>query len=268
MDILEANVLLDRWIGPEPDVSAVFPVRSSQAGGGLPVVLSGVSKAFGRRIVLDDMDLEIEAGTFVSVVGRSGEGKSTLLRLLTGLDRIDRGSLLLGGMQMDGVRPDVTIMFQDPRLLPWERVLGNVGIGRAPGWRARAQAALREVGLADRGGDWPAMLSGGQRQRVALARALLGDPGLLLLDEPLGALDALTRAEMQRLIERLWLSGGMTAILVTHDVTEAVNLSDRILVLRGGRIALDLAVPLSRPRRRSEAEACGLESRILDALLA
>jgi sulfonate transport system ATP-binding protein len=162
---------------------------------------------------------------------------------------------------------DTTIMFQDARLLPWQTVLGNVGIARGPGWRARAQAALASVGLAERAGDWPAVLSGGQKQRVALARALVRQPGLLLLDEPLGALDALTRADMQLLIERIWRRAGFTAVLVTHDVAEAVALSDRILVLRGGRVALDIAVDLPRPRPRASAEAAALEGRILDALL-
>ncbi len=268
MDALEAGILLDRWIGPETDVRMDRVAGPASRPRGLAVSARGVGKAFADRVVLDATDLEIEAGSFVSVVGRSGEGKSTLLRLLSGLDHVDSGTLLLGGAPVRGVRPDVTIMFQDARLLPWQSVLGNVGIGRAAGWRANARAALREVGLDGREDDWPAVLSGGQRQRVALARALLGQPGLLLLDEPLGALDALTRAEMQLLLERIWLREGLTAILVTHDVAEAVALSDRVLVLRAGRIALDVAVRLPRPRRRADADSARLEARVLDALLA
>jgi sulfonate transport system ATP-binding protein len=234
---------------------------------GARIALRGVGRAFGSRVVLDGLDLDIAPGSFVSVVGRSGEGKSTLLRLLAGLDAPDAGSVVLGGEPVRGIPPSVTIMFQDARLLPWQTVLENVGIARGPGWREQAQAALASVGLAERGAEWPAILSGGQKQRVALARALVHQPGLLLLDEPLGALDALTRLEMQRLIERLWRRAGFTAVLVTHDVAEAVALSDRILVLRGDRVALDIDVPLPRPRPRASAEAASLEATILDALL-
>ncbi len=237
------------------------------ASGGTRVQLRGVGKAFGGRAVLDALDLDIALGSFVSVVGRSGEGKSTLLRLLAGLAAPDAGSILLDGAPVTGLSPDVTVMFQDARLLPWQSVLGNVGIARGPDWRAQALAALTSVGLAERAGDWPSVLSGGQRQRVALARALVRQPGLLLLDEPLGALDALTRGEMQRLIERIWRQAGFTSVLVTHDVAEAVAMSDRVLVLRNGRVSLDLTVDLPRPRGRVNAEAAALEATILDALL-
>jgi len=236
-------------------------------GTGTRVRLRGVGRAFGSRVVLDDLDLSIAPGSFVSVVGRSGEGKSTLLRLLAGLDAPDAGSVDLDGRPVAGIPAAVTIMFQDARLLPWQTVLGNVGIARGPLWRAQALAALDAVGLAERAGEWPAVLSGGQKQRVALARALVRHPGLLLLDEPLGALDALTRTEMQRLIERIWRDAGFTAVLVTHDVAEAVALSDRILVLRGGKVSLDVAVDLPRPRPRVSAEAAALQASILDALL-
>jgi sulfonate transport system ATP-binding protein len=179
----------------------------------------------------------------------------------------DAGTLLLDGAPLDGLSADVTVMFQDARLLPWQSVLGNVGIARGPDWRREALAALAAVGLAERAGEWPSVLSGGQKQRVALARALVRRPGLLLLDEPLGALDALTRADMQRLIERIWRQAGFTSVLVTHDVAEAVALSDRVLVLRGGRVTLDLDVKLPRPRPRAATEAVALEATILDALL-
>jgi sulfonate transport system ATP-binding protein len=234
---------------------------------GAAVALRGIARRFGARSVLDGLDLRIPPGGFVSVVGRSGEGKSTLLRLLAGLDVADAGTIELDGRPVRGIPPDVTIMFQDARLLPWQTVLGNVGIARGPNWRAPARAALDAVGLADRGGEWPAVLSGGQKQRVALARALVRHPGLLLLDEPLGALDALTRLDMQQLIERIWRRAGFTAVLVTHDVAEAVALSDRVLVLRGGRIALDVPVALPRPRPRAPAAAATLEATILQALL-
>jgi sulfonate transport system ATP-binding protein len=248
------------------DIVARTSEIQSRQGGAL-VALRGVRRVFGSRVVLDDLDLDIAPGSFVSVVGRSGEGKSTLLRLLAGLDAPDAGSVGIDGWPVSGLSAETTIMFQDARLLPWQTVLGNVGIARGPGWRERAMQALDAVGLADRAGEWPSVLSGGQKQRVALARALVRHPGLLLLDEPLGALDALTRTDMQRLIERIWRRAGFTAVLVTHDVAEAVALSDRILVLRKGRVALDVPVDLPRPRTRASAEAGALEETILEALL-
>jgi sulfonate transport system ATP-binding protein len=162
-------------------------------------------------------------------------------------------------------------MFQEARLLPWKSVLDNVGLGLPGDWRPVAQAALAEVGLADRADDWPAILSGGQRQRVALARALVHSPRLLLLDEPLGALDALTRIEMQGLIERLWHEQGFTALLVTHDVAEAVALADRVVLIENGAITLDLPIPLPRPRARGEgdrAALAALEGQVLRRVLA
>ncbi|HEX2010441.1 MAG TPA: ATP-binding cassette domain-containing protein, partial [Roseateles sp.] len=153
------------------------------------------------------------------------------------------------------------------RLLPWARVLDNVALGlRGAGARERAAEALAQVGLAERGGDWPAKLSGGQRQRVALARALVHAPRLLLLDEPLGALDALTRIEMQALIERLWRRHGFTAVLVTHDVAEAVALADRVLLIEDGGVALDWRVRLPRPRVHGP-EFAALEQRLLERVL-
>ena len=163
-------------------------------------------------------------------------------------------------------------MFQEPRLLPWARVVDNVEVGLgASGPRrgaagARARGAATQVGLLDKAGNWPAILSGGQRQRVALARALVSRPRLLALDEPLGALDALTRIEMQALLERVWLGQGFTAVLVTHDVAEAVALADRVLVVEDGRISLDLPVDAPRPRHRGDADLAAIEGRILDHL--
>ncbi|MBR8177295.1 ATP-binding cassette domain-containing protein [Burkholderia ambifaria] len=230
------------------------------------VALSGVSKRFGTRTVLDNVELGIARGSFVAIVGRSGCGKSTLLRLVAGLETPSSGALVTRGE--GGGALDTRIMYQDARLLPWKTVLQNVMLGLGRGARDRARAVLDEVGLLERANDWPAQLSGGQRQRVALARALVHRPQLLLLDEPLGALDALTRIEMHALIERLWREHRFTALLVTHDVQEAVALGDRILLIEQGRVALDQQVPLDRPRARASAAFAALEDRVLQRVLA
>jgi sulfonate transport system ATP-binding protein len=223
----------------------------------------GLTKRYAGRTVLDAVNLKIEPGEFVAVVGRSGCGKSTLLRAIAGLELPDAGQVKIGG---GGQKPEVRMMFQDARLLPWKTVLQNVALGLKDG-AERARTALQSVGLLDRADDWPAALSGGQRQRVALARALVHEPQLLLLDEPLGALDALTRIDMQRLIESLWTARGFTAVLVTHDVQEAVVLADRILLIEQGRLALDLDVGLARPRARGGIEFGELEGKVLDRVL-
>ncbi|MFT4119123.1 ATP-binding cassette domain-containing protein [Bradyrhizobium sp.] len=238
-------------------------------GGGLPLTIRGLRKSFGDNEVLRGIDLQIPAGQFVAIVGKSGCGKSTLLRLIAGLEKIDAGSISFG----DAVQPeDIRVMFQEPRLLPWARVLSNVevGLGRdraSSDAHARAEKALTEVGLAEKRGQWPSVLSGGQKQRVALARALVSRPRVLAFDEPLGALDALTRISMQRLLERVWRDQGFTAILVTHDVSEAVALADRVLVIDEGRIAQDVTVNAVRPRERGSAELASLEGSILSHLL-
>lgn len=242
---------------------------AGRAAGGLAVELREVGKAFGERQVLQDINLSIRPGEFVAIVGRSGCGKSTLLRLLAGLETASAGALSLDGRARETLRSeDVRIMFQDSRLLPWKRVAENIALGLGGEHvEPRARAALAQVGLADRAHDWPAVLSGGQRQRVALARALVHAPRLLLLDEPLGALDALTRIEMHALIESLWREQGFTAVLVTHDVAEAVALADRVLLIEDGRIALDERVPLPRPRPPAGAQAAAIEARILQRVL-
>jgi sulfonate transport system ATP-binding protein len=236
---------------------------------GLSLTIRALRKSFGDNDVLRGIDLHIPAGQFVAIVGRSGCGKSTLLRLIAGLETIDAGTVSFG----EAVRPqDIRVMFQEPRLLPWARVLSNVevGLGRdraSSGAQARADRALTEVGLDDKRGQWPAVLSGGQKQRVALARALVSDPRVLAFDEPLGALDALTRISMQRLLERVWHDQAFTAILVTHDVSEAVALADRVLVIEDGRIAHDINVDIRRPRRRGSVDLAALEGSILRDLL-
>jgi sulfonate transport system ATP-binding protein len=240
---------------------------------GLAIALRGLTKSFdGGAPVIRGLDLTIPAGQFVAVVGRSGCGKSTLLRLILGLEEPTAGRVTVDGGAGKGAGQSKKIMFQEPRLLPWARVADNVAVGlgretpRAER-RKRALGVLDEVGLAEKAGNWPATLSGGQRQRVALARALVSRPALLALDEPLGALDALTRIEMQEMIERIWEAQGFTAILVTHDVGEAVAMADRILVVEQGTIALDVPVDVPRPRRRGDPALAELEGRILERLL-
>ncbi len=234
---------------------------------GIALKLQQVVKTFGERTVLHGIDLEIPAGQFVAVVGRSGCGKSTLLRLVAGLDKASGGSLLGQDEPLAQHRDDTRLMFQDARLLPWKRIIDNVGLGLKGDWKPRALEALEAVGLADRAGEWPSALSGGQKQRVALARALIHQPRLLLLDEPLGALDALTRIEMQQLIERLWQRHGFTVLLVTHDVGEAVALADRVVLIEDGHVGLDLDVNLARPRAAGDAQLARLEAEVLARVL-
>ena len=243
--------------------------RHPEVRRGLSLTIRGLRKSFGDNAVLRGIDLHIPAGQFVAIVGRSGCGKSTLLRLIAGLESADEGTISFGG---EARREDIRVMFQEPRLLPWSRVLGNVevGIGRdraSADAKARAAQALIEVGLDSKRGQWPAELSGGQKQRVALARALVSHPRVLAFDEPLGALDALTRISMQRLLERVWLAQDFTAILVTHDVAEAVALADRVLIIEGGQIVRDVDVNVARPRERGSSELATLEGTILRELL-
>ncbi|UYU33202.1 aliphatic sulfonates ABC transporter ATP-binding protein [Siccibacter colletis] len=234
---------------------------------GTPLLVSGVSRRYGSKTVLDNLNLHIPAGQFVAVVGRSGCGKSTLLRLLAGLENPNDGELLAGNTPLRQTQDDTRLMFQDARLLPWKKVIDNVGLGLKGNWRQDALNALAAVGLENRAAEWPAALSGGQKQRVALARALIHRPRLLLLDEPLGALDALTRLEMQALIESLWLEHGFTVLLVTHDVSEAVALADRVLLIEDGRIGLDLTVDIARPRRHGSVRLAELEAEVLDRVM-
>jgi sulfonate transport system ATP-binding protein len=194
----------------------------------------GLTKRFGDRTVLAGLDLTVERGEFVALLGRSGSGKSTLLRVLAGLDGDVEGHVAVAGT--------VSVAFQQPRLLPWRKVWRNVVLGlRQDGVaksrnRPLADKALAEVHLAAHADDWPLTLSGGEAQRVSLARALVREPDLLLLDEPFGALDALTRISMHGLVQDLWRRHRPGVLLVTHDVDEALRLADRVLVLDGGRI--------------------------------
>ncbi|MFW2161503.1 ABC transporter ATP-binding protein [Acinetobacter beijerinckii] len=237
---------------------------------GATILIEQLYKFYGDVKVLEDLDLNIQAGEFVAVVGRSGCGKSTLLRLIAQLEKASYGEIKFQSVRnfREGITSDdIRVMFQDPRLLPWKNILQNAQLGLPKDKYQLAETLLEKVGLKEKAKQWPTQLSGGQRQRAALARALSHSPRILLLDEPLGALDALTRLEMQTLIERLWKEQGFTAILVTHDVSEAVQLADRIILLDQGHIAQSFEVNLPRPRKKSIAFS-QLEQQVLDAVLA
>jgi sulfonate transport system ATP-binding protein len=220
-----------------------------------------LSRSHGPRGVLAGVDLDICPGEFIALLGRSGSGKSTLLRAVAELDRGVAGSGVLS------VPEHRAVVFQDARLLPWARVLDNVVLG-LPGSDAaqRGRRALREVGLAGREQAWPIELSGGEQQRVALARALVREPRLLLADEPFGALDALTRIHMHELLRELCARHRPAVLLVTHDVDEAINLADRVLVLDAGRIALDKRIELPEPRTHRDPRFVATREALLRAL--
>ena len=242
--------------------------------------LRGVGKSFsvdGRSFeALRGIDLEIARGEIVSLLGASGCGKSTLLRLIVGLDDEFHGSIRVDGSPVAGPGAERAMVFQDHRLFPWATVEQNIALGldarRRPAKevteRVRAMVAL--VGLAGFENAYPGQLSGGMAQRAAIARALVSEPEILLMDEPFGALDALTRISMQDELLRIWQARRMTVVLVTHDVDEALHLSHRVAVLgaRPGRIqrVIDLDAPL--PRRRGDADFAGLKNEILDLLIA
>jgi len=238
---------------------------------GVALRISGLEKQFGATQVLKGIDLDVPAGQFLAIVGKSGCGKSTLLRLLVGLDQPTAGSIEFTHPDGSTTATNSRIVFQEPRLLPWANVVENVAVGlgrtaKDPAIRQKALAALTEVQLDEKAGEWPSRLSGGQRQRVALARALVSHPDFLAFDEPLGALDALTRITMQGLVERMWREEGFTALFVTHDVSEAVALADRVIVLDEGHIALDLDIPFDHPREKGAPELAALERRLLDVI--
>jgi sulfonate transport system ATP-binding protein len=248
------------------------PVRVETPQQPASLRLRKVEKVFGDNHVLHGLDLDVPAGQFIAIVGKSGCGKSTLLRLLVGLDQPSGGEISFTTAQGGPLATNARIVFQEPRLLPWLTVLDNVAVGLGEGvardaGRREAARVLAEVQLAEKADHWPGKLSGGQRQRVALARALVSRPGLLALDEPLGALDALTRIGMQELVTAVWRELGFTAVLVTHDVAEAVHLADRVIVLDKGRVALDLVVPQAHPRRHGDPQLAELEGQLLEAIL-
>jgi NitT/TauT family transport system ATP-binding protein len=218
--------------------------------------ITNAEKRFGAMQALAPVNLDVADGEFISIVGPSGCGKSTLMRMVAGLLPVSGGTVAVGGRPISGPVTELGIVFQQPVLLDWRNALDNVLFqvemrGQRPGpWRARALALLDQVGLKDFAGSFPHALSGGMRQRVAIARALVHEPGLLLMDEPFGALDALTREQMRIDLEEIWLRRKMTTLFVTHSVDEAALLADRVVVMspRPGRVEQVLTVDLPRPR--------------------
>ncbi len=223
--------------------------------------------------VLDDVSLVVEPGEFVALLGPSGCGKSTLLRLIAGLDKPRSGTLREDDSRIKGPHPSRVVVFQDPTLFPWRSVWDNVALGlEAQGilksQRQRVDAALDLVGLSGFRNAYPHQLSGGMAQRVALARALVNDPKVMVLDEPLGKLDSLTRITMQAEIVALWQRKGFTTLLVTHDAEEALFLANRVIVLsdRPARIKADIAVNRPYPRHRGDPYLADLRKQILGLL--
>jgi len=207
------------------------------------VLLRNFTRKYGANIILNGLDLDLYAGEFVSLLGRSGSGKTTLLRTLAGIDKCNGQDVKVPGSR--------AVVFQDARLLPWKRVWRNVAMGlKGDKVRERSSLALHEVCLGHRLDAWPLTLSGGEAQRVSLARALVREPQLLLMDEPFAALDALTRPKMHKLVLALWQAHKPAVLLVTHDVDEAIALSDRILVLDKGRIVAEERINTERGKYR------------------
>jgi len=239
--------------------------------------ITNVSLALGGTPVLDDISLHVAAGEFVSILGPSGCGKSSLFRLLTGALSPDNGTIRVNGAPLSSKPQAFAFMPQRDALMPWRRIIDNVILGlevqgmRRPHARARVLPLFAAFGLEGFENHYPAQLSGGMRQRAALLRTIVQDRQVQLLDEPFGALDALTRAEMQGWLERRWSQAHWTTLLVTHDVREAVALSDRIYVFsrRPARIIAEFTVPGQRPRlgRALTLEAVRLEAQLLETLL-
>lgn len=233
-----------------------------------------VNKKFGQLEVLSDIDFTIEKGEFAAIVGPSGCGKSTVLRMIAGLETASSGQVLANGQHIQKPDPQRVLIFQEHALYPWRTVEDNVGFGlelaRVPAKerRVRVNEVLEKVGLSGFQSYYPAQLSGGMKQRVSIARALVLNPEVLLLDEPYGALDAITRLTMQNELIKLWRGSGMTVLLITHDIDEAVYLADTIYVMspRPGRITEKFRTDMLRPRDRNSAEFVKLRHQVMDSL--
>jgi NitT/TauT family transport system ATP-binding protein len=254
--------------------SAPAAAEATLSLGGARIDIEGVSHWFkqqgGVLQVLEGIDLQVQPGEFVALLGPSGCGKSTLLRLVAGLEPATTGRIAQDGEPITRPDPSRIVVFQDPTLYPWRTVWDNVALGlQARGLlktqRSRVDDALALVGLTDFAKSFPHQLSGGMAQRVALARALVNDPQLLVLDEPLGKLDSLTRIAMQSELVNLWQRAGFSALLVTHDVEEALFLANRVIVLsdRPARIAAELVVDLPYPRHRGHPRLAELRHEAL-----
>ena len=236
-------------------------LQRSEAG--VPVLISGVSKTFHHAEMhtqaLGHVELAVKPGEFVAVVGPSGCGKSTLLKIIAGLLGPSEGKIEIAGNVISGPHTDLGIVFQSPVLLDWRNVLDNVLVqidlrgGDPDAYREKAMMLLAKVGLAGFENRMPRELSGGMRQRAAIVRALIHTPPLLLMDEPFGALDALTREQMRIDLEKLWLDRGQTTFFITHGISEAVALADRVVVMtpRPGRIERIIDIDLPRPRNKA-----------------
>lgn len=238
------------------------------------LVLNQVNKSFGSLSVLSDVSLQIRPGEFGAIVGPSGCGKSTALRLFAGLERADSGQVEAGGKPVTGPGPDRTMIFQEHALYPWRTVTDNVGLGLELAGvakkerRERVEAVLDRVGLTGFGGYYPHQLSGGMRQRASIARALVLEPDVLLLDEPYGALDAITKLRMQDELLQIWHGTGKTMLLITHDIDEAVYLADRVFVMsqRPGRIVRTVELDMPRPRDRNGSAFTSARQQIMESL--
>jgi len=268
---------------PPTALPAAVPRACADTAAGMPsgsavgVHLEGVGRRFGDHVVLDGVDLDVAPGEVVALLGPSGCGKSTLLRAVAGLDGVDSGRVLLDGEPVRDHDPRCAIAFQEPRLLPWRSLTGNVALGlprgtpRAAGAQ-RVAELLDVVGLSGFAGHRPRSVSGGMAQRAALARALARRPGVLVLDEPFAALDALTRLTMQDLLLDVLATTPTTVLLVTHDVDEALHLADRVVVLGrsqerdGAGVVRTTAVDLAHPRDRGDAHLASLRAELLELL--
>ena len=246
--------------------------RAAQHGGAAAVHLRGVGKAFGDREVLAGVDLDIAPGEIVAILGPSGCGKSTLLRLVAGLDQVSAGAVTIDDQDVRSYDSRCAVGFQEPRLLPWRTIAANVELGMPHASRAQASTRVAElldlVGLSNAATLRPRQVSGGMAQRASLARAIARDPAVLLLDEPFGSLDALTRLQMQDLLLAVHAASPTTVLLVTHDVDEALQVADRIVVLgvrdQAAHIGQVLTVPGDRPRDRGSADLAELRAQLLD----